>query len=93
MVLGLLFLGNYFKLVANVTGVSKYPVNGIVRVIGQRSNYTIDIVNGTGFIYIEAVNAGTFVVEGVFAENDYYLKSDDNATIVISKYSSNLEIM
>ena len=85
-------VGNYFKLVANVTGVDKYPVNGTVKVIGHKSNYTINIVNGAGFTLINALEAGTFIVEGVFAETDYYLKSGDNATIIISKYSSNLEI-
>ena len=83
-------VGDAVVLEAVVTGVDRFAVNGTVNVIGTKNNYTINITNGKGNVTLPLLEAGRYVVSGVFGENDYYLKSEDTATIVVSRYPTTL---
>ena len=78
---------------AAVTGnADKYPVNGQIYIVGNKDNYTINIVNGEGSISIPNLEARDYVVGATFLETDYYNKNSTSATFKVLKHNSDLTL-
>ena len=69
----------------NITGPRDY--NGTAKVTINGTTYSVDLINGVGFVEVAKLANGTYSINVTYMENDKYLSSyNDTAVLNVSKW-------
>ncbi|MDO5848313.1 MAG: Ig-like domain repeat protein [Methanobrevibacter sp.] len=75
-----------------VCNVTLGNITGSVNITVNNKNYTVDLVNGKGNLTVSGLDAGDYVVSGVFPGNDNYLASNNTANVTVMKVQPSLNV-